>query len=469
MGVKILKKTFSSLASHYYLRNDYKYNYVIKTINVNIQTLKLGHLFKIINGFSASTQDYTEEKTIYPFVRIGELSNQDGINEKKIIYLKEETQIAKYKILQEYDFILATIGATIGKVNCVTENIVGGTASNNTVILRPNKLCKELFMYDFLEFLLQSEYIQKQFFAYRSQKSQPNLQLYDIRNVIIPVVSKETQKNIKRNIKPIENSIKELKKQSRTTKEIINTILNIELNLNSAKLEALKNEKINYLSLYNFTNNKDLRCSCKFHSKSARFVMKELTSITCKKIKDFISEPIVLGESISPSDYDENGTYKYLSMASIKTWEFNEENAQSVSDLYFTNSIKKVQKDDIIIARSGEGTIGKVAIINNEVDAIFCDFTMRIRLKDYNPLFAYYYFRTDYFQELIYGYKKGLGNNTNIFPNQIQEFPIPDVSLEKQNEIVLKIKSEIDKQNEIENEIHNLRNTIHKIINESIM
>ena len=197
--------------------------------------------------------------------------------------------------------------------------------------------------------------------------------------------------------------------------------------------------------------------------------MKELTSITCKKIKDFISEPIVLGESISPSDYDENGTYKYLSMASIKTWEFNEENAQSVSDLYFTNSIKKVQKDDIIIARSGEGTIGKVAIINNEVDAIFCDFTMRIRLKDYNPLFAYYYFRTDYFQELIYGYKKGLGNNTNIFPNQIQEFPIPDVSLEKQNEIVLKIKSEIDKQNEIENEIHNLRNTIHKIINESIM
>ncbi len=44
------------------------------------------------------------------------------------------------------------------------------------------------------------------------------------------------------------------------------------------------------------------------------------------------------------------------------------------------------------------GTIGKVALIDDEdLQGIFADFTMRIRLASYRPLFAYYYFRTDYF------------------------------------------------------------------------
>lgn len=81
---------------------------------------------------------------------------------------------------------------------------------------------------------------------------------------------------------------------------------------------------------------------------------------------------------------------------------------------------KTVQKNDIILARSGEGTIGKVALIDDdELQGIFADFTMRIRLKDYNPEFAYYYFRTTYFQYLIEIYKKGLGNNTNIEQKQL--------------------------------------------------
>jgi restriction endonuclease S subunit len=82
------------------------------------------------------------------------------------------------------------------------------------------------------------------------------------------------------------------------------------------------------------------------------------------------------------------------------------------------------------MARSGEGTIGKVAIIDKEEnEAVYADFTMRIRLKGYNSTFAYYYFRTDFFQYLIYTNKKGLGNNTNIFPSQLRELPIPEISL----------------------------------------
>ena len=73
---------------------------------------------------------------------------------------------------------------------------------------------------------------------------------------------------------------------------------------------------------------------------------------------------------------------------------------------------------------------------------------MRIRLKDYNPEFAYYYFRTTYFQYLIEIYKKGLGNNTNIF-RLLFEFPLIDIPVYEQERIVAEIHAEINKQEKL--------------------
>ena len=108
-------------------------------------------------------------------------------------------------------------------------------------------------------------------------------------------------------------------------------------------------------------------------------------------------------------------------------------------------------------------------IDDDEFQGVFADFTMRIRLKDYNPEFAYYYFRTTYFQYLIEIYKKGLGNNTNIFPIVVREFPMLDISLAEQQRIVDEIHSEISKQNDIRTKISSLREKIDGIIQETII
>lgn len=120
--------------------------------------------------------------------------------------------------------------------------------------------------------------------------------------------------------------------------------------------------------------------------------------------------------------------------------------------------------------RSGEGGIGKVAIIEDDIDAIFCDFLIRIRVNEQlvNPLFAYYYFRTDYFQYLVEINKKGLGNNTNIFPNNLQDFPFPDISLTEQEKIVNQVKNKMHEQDSIMNTIKSKRNIIQQKIEEAI-
>ena len=77
--------------------------------------------------------------------------------------------------------------------------------------------------------------------------------------------------------------------------------------------------------------------------------------------------------------------------------------------------------------------------------------------------------RSTYFQYLVEIYKKGLGNNTNIFPIVVQEFPLPDLSLAEQQKIVDAIQLEIDKQNEIKNQIATLRGEIDCIIENAIL
>ena len=61
-----------------------------------------------------------------------------------------------------------------------------------------------------------------------------------------------------------------------------------------------------------------------------------ITDRTSKKIKHYLSEPIVLGTSISPNDYSDDEGYYYISMATIKNWRFEEENASFVSDQLIT-------------------------------------------------------------------------------------------------------------------------------------
>ena len=464
MPLKQFTIDFRKLTIHQYLRFDEKFWFTTKNLAV-YNYIFLKDIFDLING-NSYTKYYTEKKTDIPYIRIGNLSFRYEIDDKNLIYLDDSCKVNEEKKLKKDDLILATIG-TVGKVN-LARNFKGGTFSNNTTLLRvKNKNEQNSYFY---EKLLQSNLMQKYIYGIASKKAQPNLQIYDLQNIKIPLISKSKQDQIVAQIEPIEKKINDLKCKIIPAREIINKIFAGEFGFDLEKFEKLKKIKNYYLDLSNFGNNRDVRQSVKFHREAGCFVNDELRKITNKKIKNFLVEPIVLGKSVSPSNYDDSGDYFYISMANIKNWKFESEDSKFVSKEYSDkNQNKTVFKNDILIARSGEGTIGKVALIENEnLQGIFADFTMRIRLQNYSQLFAYYYFRTGYFQYLIEINKKGLGNNTNIFPSQIQEFPMIDIFFKKQQKIVNEIKTELDKQNVMRSKIESERNKIDKIIENSI-
>jgi len=322
---------------------------------------------------------------------------------------------------------------------------------------------KELYHPLFLYYVLNLPDVLSAIKHLESGKAQRRSNPEDLLLLKLPCIPIEIQLSCCETIKEIENQIDKQRLNISSIQSIIDEVFASEFGFDYSTFEKLKTKR-NYSKVFSaFANNPDLRFSAKYHREAGEFVLSQLCSVTDKKIKHFLAEPIVLGAGVSPSDFDENGEVYYVSMATIKTYEIELDETQLLSPSYYaTHKEKKVQVGDIIVARSGVA-IGKTALVREEIDGVFADFIMRIRLKDYNPLFAYYYFRTTYFQYLIEIYSKGL-QNKNIFPIVMQEFPLIDISRSEQDRIVGEIQKEIDKQTVIKSEIENLRKQIDEVI-----
>ena len=300
----------------------------------------------------------------------------------------------------------------------------------------------------------------------------------ELSRINIPMIDIALQNEFEDKIKPIEKRMLELKASMKSTSTIINDIFAGYFHYDFDKFDDLKKQKIYQANFASYGNNIDTRFSVKFHRPAGEFVYSELKKSDYYKLKNVVSVPMITGQGIS-NEYDENGTCAYISMADISTWKLDSTGLKTVSVEYEKkNQIKKIKGltepqstklaiNDIIMMRSGEGGIGKVAIVKDEIDAIFCDFLIRIRFDEsiINPMFAYYYFRTTYFQYLVEINKKGLGNNTNIFPNILNEFPIPDIDIKEQEKIVSRIEEKIQEQEAIKEKIAAERKKIDDILN----
>ena len=125
-------------------------------------------------------------------------------------------------------------------------------------------------------------------------------------------------------------------------------------------------------------------------------------------------------------------------MVALKRWHFEVDSLTEISNAYFKqHALKRIQADDLLMARSGEGTIGKVALVPEGVNGVCADFIIRMRPDPTHirPSFLRYCLMSSFYQHLVYGEKKGLGNNTNIFPVQVHEFPLLAVPFGVQDRI----------------------------------
>ena len=442
-----------------------KSNYLIK--NKWFLGGNISQYFNILSGFAFKSQDYCDEGI--SVLRIGDIKKDGSVSTENMVKVPDlfEDKFPKF-LIRKNDILIAMTGATIGKTAVFKDIDIPILLNQRVGLLRLKENVNANL--EFLLLLLKNPLFQVQVDINSMGKSQPNISPTDILSIKIPIIPIEYQNKIVKKVEPLKKDISEVQKIIQSPTNIINQFFGEALGFNWEEFENIKREKIYSSTISKFANNIDCRMGIRFHNKAGKYLQSFLENKTSKRIKDFIEEPIVLGKSVSPSDYDKEGEFYYIAMSNIKSWAFDPEDCKKISEEYALKNVNKtVKKGDIILARSGEGTIGKVALIEDEdINGIFADFTQRIRLTGFDPLCAYYYFRSDFFQYLVYTHKKGLGNNTNIFPSQIKEFPIPDWDEKQQADIVKAIKTQLDEQKQIDRQIEAKQQEINKIIEDAI-
>ena len=462
MGVVHYKLPVNRMICDNYVRLDSKYRIFsdVRQFVVwdNCDNIALGRILRPMESPKKKKGELDEEYKLIELQNIERCGNS-------LIDVETVAEIGSDKvILQNGDIIIPKMEPQKGQffLNEQHQQFLGSSE------LIEYKINKDLYNPLFLYYVLVNPNVLKCLSFLESGKAHQRVSSDDLLKITIPKVPLPLQKKVVEQIKQIEILISELKASKTPHYDIINEVFEQEFGFDWKEFERLKKHKIYSINLINSANNCDCRLGCRFHHPAAKYVMDFMLKHTDKRIKDFCSEPICLGASISPNQFDENGDCYYISMATIKNYYFESFDAKTVSSGYEKENVsKKVVKDDIIVTRSGVA-IGKFAIIN-DVNGIFADFTMRIRLNKelMIPLFAYYFFRSFFCQTMIHSNKKGL-QNQNIFPSQIQEFPIPDFSLDKQQEIVSKIENRINTQKDIDRQIAEKRKEISRLIEDVI-
>lgn len=471
MDIKQHNIDFSYIAQEPTLRSDI--NYLISDILVSKnEYYRFDDLFEVVNDDKV---DY-RNLDVFEYVEIGDVSKTEDIfpvqldvanqNELNANYFNK---IKKGDIIQvkKNDILISKVRPYLKKIVLIDESNCHYYYTNAFIHIRPRKFSRLLF------YLLKGHFINYLNSISRQGKGYPTLNEKDLH--LMKFCKKELDfifsnaNKVLLQINEIENKISELKNERISDEDIINDSFCDFFQWDYSSFTKQKLIKRFVTQFEDISENYDMRVSAKFHRPAGKYVYNDIEKTNCLRIKNFIVEPITLGASVSPTDFDSSGECYYISMATVKNFKVELDESQLLKKEYVEiskNARKRVKKGDIIMTRSG-AAIGKFALVGDDINAIHSDFTMRIRLKNINLDFAYYYFRSVYFQYLIEINYKGLQNN-NIFPNQIQEFPIPDITMERQMKIVHEIKTKLKEQDKAREKIENLRNQIDDIIEENL-
>lgn len=184
---------------------------------------------------------------------------------------------------------------------------------------------------------------------------------------------------------------------------------------------------------------------------------------------DFIdSEKTSLGRQMSPDFIEEDSDVFYINTNSIQLAGFIDSVMTPISlDFYNKNQKLKVDKGDILLIASGEGSIGRSCIFDSDADCITSQFIMKLHPKEgTDTIYLNYFMHSLYFQFCVEKYKKGKGNMTNIFASQLLDFPLYYPQMETRKNIVREISDAISKRNKRLTEIDSLRNEINSLFGE---
>lgn len=460
--------------------------------------LRLTDIVEVVNGSFIPEAFYTQ-KAQRAYIRIKELSLNAPIKISECIYIKDDFIASNEVIVKENDFVIATIGNTIGKVNLVPKELEGSFISNNTSRLR---LINKNYIPEFMELLLRSMFVQEQIQRNFTQTAQPKISNTSLENILIPKIDSTTQTQIAAHIQKSFELRAEAKKLLESAKAEVESALNDTNNGGGGKalLEQIKAklkeskrfyrlaqwllietlcfndvdftpcDKANILDLQVWSSTTHTRH--KFDKSNSRNDKIASPNYTIRTLANSLKESGRLDAEYYQSKYEKNEAllknYKYgfcklkdLIQRQSSGFAFSSDEYVDCSDLVLIriNNIKnatldmsnavylkneaqnlspkdKVYKGDILISMSG--SIGVSCVVRDDINAMLNQRIYKIAIRGFSPdVLAV--FLNSVCAKLQFERIGTGGVQTNISSSDIQNLIIPLLDFKTQEAIESKI------------------------------
>lgn len=368
---------------------------------------KLGELSELI------TKGTTPKKFVsqgIKFIKI-ECFDGDKIDLQKCLFIEEHTHNKELKrsILKENDLLFAIAGATIGKINIITDETLPANTNQALAIIRLKEKENSKFIYQILKSEIMQRYIKDSI----SVGAQPNLNLEQMNNFSFFYPSHSEQKKIATFLSLIDERIQ-------TQSKIIED-LKILIKITSGKIFTQKMRFKDNLG-NNFPN----------------WEMKKLEEL-CEIAKSG-------GTPTSTNKSYYNGDIPFLSISDMTSQgKYLTKTSNSISKLGLEKSSSwLVPKYSLIY--SMYASVGFVAI--NKISIATSQAVLNLIIKKETNLEFMYYTLIDFQKNIAQFITTGTQGNLNA--QSVKNFNIPIPSLEEQTKIA-RFLSSIDEKIEIEN------------------
>lgn len=314
-----------------------------------------------------------------------------------------------------------------------------------------------------LFYLLTHPVFQSALFATEGGKTHRRVSPSDLLLYKIPIIGADRQKSALSQIIDLETQIDNLKSQIIPFNEIIDSIF--EKHIGIKKSQILDDYKAIYYCNLNLLLSSDIRSSVRFNNPKYSYLNSSvLAAHTFTDVLD--SSKTTLGRQMSPDFILEDSDVFYVNTNSIKLSGFDDSVLTPISHNFYNKNRKlRVEKGDILLIASGEGSIGRSCIYDSEFDCVTSQFVMKLHPKSNTDIqFLNYYMHSFYFQFCVEKFKKGKGNMTNIFVSQLLDFPLYYPSQNTRMQISSEISEALSTQDYIKQDIANIRSSIDSII-----
>lgn len=483
MGLRIENINLNLLSSEQSLRYDFSFLEYKKNQLKLTDYYTFLELFDIVEKTNVDLESFNEIN----YVEIGDISKQGDINPVKLDLLSRKEEFESYykkidkgdiiKVI-EGDILISSIRPNLKKIVLIDNESQEYFYTKALIHLRPK--IDPIIAY----YLLRTVHFNFINSVSRIGKGYPTLKTDDLKTltfnkeVIDSLLKLDTQK-IKKDLCEIKNLIKAQENEADIINEEFAKFFNYDKNLwksfGKGMTAGTQKSFEKKLSIFktkfeDLANSETLRFSSRFHRQEVKILESILKKHETTKVKFLLKNNEEIHRGTQPKN-SENGYIPVIKTGQLKNSYIDLSETDLVEKNFYNKQLKaRVMNQDILMASTGKVSLGKIDIYAEEHEAV-CDghiSIIRVDNQKVLPEYFVYFFRSILGAFQIERDYTGATNQIELYANEINFFEIVNLSLEKQAEIVKKIKDRIQAQQKYTKQIEAKRSEIEKIILDSL-